>query len=57
MSYETNEGKEDRLASGGLDDGRFANASSIEIDICALLCRLCSHIEVKDLHDVANQVG
>jgi hypothetical protein len=52
--YKTNEGKEDRLAGGGLDHGGLANAGSVKIDVCAFLGSLCGHVKIEDLHDVAD---
>jgi hypothetical protein len=53
---EADEGEEDGLPRGRLDDGRLANARGVQIDVGALLGRLFRNVEVKNLDNVSHKV-
>jgi hypothetical protein len=55
--YETDEGKEDCLSGGRLDNRGLANAGGVKVDVGAFFCSLSSDIEIQDFDDVSNEVG
>lgn len=56
MVDKTDEGQEDGLAGGGLDDGGLANTSGIEIDICAFFGSFGGNIQVENFNNVSYKV-
>ena len=57
MVDEPDQGQEDGLARGGLDDGRFPSAGRVEVDVGAFGGVGFGDFEVEEFDDVADQVG
>lgn len=57
MIDQADEGKEDGLSGRCLDDGRFADTGGVEIDVGTFFGSLFFDIEVKDLNNIADEVG
>ena len=54
MIDKADEGQEDGLAGGGLDDCGFAHAGCVEIDIGAFFCSFFLNIKVEELNDISD---
>lgn len=39
------------------DDGRFADAGSIQVDVGSLFGRLSFDVEVEELNNISNEIG
>ena len=57
MVDEADKREENGLAGGSLDDGGFADAGGVEVDVGAFFGGFFFDVEVKDLDDVADEVG
>jgi hypothetical protein len=53
---QTNEGQEDGLSRGSLDDGGLANTSRVQVDVCTFFRCFLGDVEIQYLDNVADEI-
>jgi hypothetical protein len=53
---QTDEGQEDGLSCGCLDDRRLAYSGGVKIDVCTLLSRFSRDVQIQYFDNVTDQV-